>query len=346
MPRTVLVVRFSAMGDVAIAASVMAGICAANPDVRFVIVTRRQWVPLFSGVHPDLIVHGVDLKAYPGPRGMWRLTSELCRQYRPDTLVDLHDVLRTKMMRCFARLRGLKVSVIDKGRADKRRLTRPHNKILRQLTPTADRYRSELVAVGLHDAMPASIPSDKRSEADSQTIRIGVAPFAAHQAKTYPPELTAQALELLCRHYGAALHILLFGGPGEVPQLEALADRLRSSGATVSDIAAEKRGLQAESDLISTLDLMIAMDSGNLHIAALRGVPSLSIWGGTHPFAGFSPVQCAPSVMLGADMECRPCSVFGNRPCSRTDSPYACLHAITPDRVAREAEQLISQSRP
>ncbi len=87
------------------------------------------------------------------------------------------------------------------------------------------------------------------------------------------------------------------------------------------------------------LDAMLCMDSANMHLASLAGIPVVSIWGATHPYCGFSPWNAAPDSMIGLPVECRPCSVFGNKACHRGD--YICLTAISPEVVAAKVFQTI-----
>ena len=84
------------------------------------------------------------------------------------------------------------------------------------------------------------------------------------------------------------------------------------------------------------------MDSGNMHLAALSGTRVLSIWGATHPDAGFGPWGQGDEgiIQVPADvLTCRPCSVFGNVPCWRGD--LACLNDISVDVVAERVRQLL-----
>ena len=85
------------------------------------------------------------------------------------------------------------------------------------------------------------------------------------------------------------------------------------------------------------------MDSGNMHLAALSGVPVLSIWGATHPDAGFGPWGQGEEAILQIptdELTCRPCSVFGNKPCWRGD--LACLTSISVETVAAGVGRMLA----
>ena len=90
---------------------------------------------------------------------------------------------------------------------------------------------------------------------------------------------------------------------------------------------------------MSHLDVMVSMDSGNMHLASLTATPVVSIWGATHPFAGFMGWRQNPDNAIGLNLPCRPCSVYGNKPCLRGD--YACLKNISPEMVLEKVVKVL-----
>ncbi|RYF54447.1 MAG: glycosyl transferase, partial [Cytophagaceae bacterium] len=160
--------------------------------------------------------------------------------------------------------------------------------------------------------------------------------FAQHTQKMWPFERFAPLLDQL--YTDQPLTIFLFGGgAAEITQLETLQKRFPQA-----ILVAGKLSMAAELLLISLLSGMLCMDSGNMHLAALSGVPVLSIWGATHPDAGFGPwgqgeeaiLQISPDILT-----CRPCSVFGNKPCWRGD--LACLNDISIEAVSARVQQML-----
>ncbi len=91
---------------------------------------------------------------------------------------------------------------------------------------------------------------------------------------------------------------------------------------------------------MSHLDVMISMDSANMHLASLTGTPVVSIWGATHPYAGFVGWAQKPSNILQVDLPCRPCSIYGNKPCARGD--MECMHRISPESVVAKVEEVLA----
>lgn len=339
-PRSVLITRFSALGDVAMAIPVVYSVCHANPLTQFVMVTAAPLKSLFLNPPPNLTVVEADIRGkYSGPVGLARLTVELIRDYGITHLADLHNVIRTRIMRLTAAVTaGVKVAVIDKGRADKRRLTDPKSRKLVPLPSSAERYARVFASLGFEisdsfrslwedtgadPALFAAVTSPKAPE----ERWVGIAPFAAHKGKVYPAERMERVVELLSAD--PSVRIFLFGGGGREREiLESWASRYPR----VTSLAGRRLGFEVELSLMAFLDCMLAMDSGNAHLAAVAGCPVVSVWGATHPFAGFTAWRQQPSDIIQAQVDCRPCSVFGNKPCRYGD--YRCFAPITPEEVA------------
>lgn len=341
--RHILVTRFSALGDVAMTIPVIYGACAANPQCTFTVLTRRPADKLFVGAPPNLRIHAVDTSLYKGPSGMKRLLAEMRRQYGVDTLVDLHDVLRTKLMRMWAHLSGMKVSHVDKGRARRRALTRSRRKHVVPLTPMTERYREAFNDAGLEvagnftsiygggrgDAVLFAAATPPRQKGETWT---GVAPFAAHPGKIYPEERMAEVIAALAGRPGAKVFVF---GAGETES--AAIDRMAAGHPNVVNMARLRIGIAAELALMSHCDTVLAMDSANMHMASLAGTRAVSIWGATHPYTGFYGYRQDPADAVQLDMTCRPCSIFGNKPCRRGD--YHCLAGISPHLVLSAIDQ-------
>jgi ADP-heptose:LPS heptosyltransferase len=341
---TILAIRFSAMGDVAMTIPVMKQVLAENTGLRIVFVSNSKWAALCRDI-PGLTFFAADLKgAHKGVNGLFRLFRAIRREHDIAAVADLHQVLRSQIVRSFFRLSGTPVAVIDKGRAGKKALTRKDNKILQPLTTTIERYADVFRRLGLRCTMQGAdvtAPPLPLSEAVTAVTGpregfswIGAAPFATYREKTYPPEKMQQVLTTLAQH--PRRRILLFGGGGtETAQLEAMAAALPQTA-----VIAGRFSLEDELAIISRLDLMLSMDSANMHLASLFGVPVVSVWGATHPFAGFMGYgQSMDNVVQITDLACRPCSVFGNKPCFRGD--HACMEWIGPEQVVEKAEGVL-----
>ncbi len=331
--------RLSALGDVAMTIPQIYSVCQAYPDTTFVVLTQRVASSLFMYAPINLQVYIADVKArHKGLAGLWLLYKELSA-LGIDAVADLHDVLRTKILRRLFRMAGKTVSIIDKGRDEKKRLTRRRHKELRPLKPMAERYADVFAALSLpYTPRFTSLYPDGKGDAglfshitppkETGKLWIGIAPFAKHEGKIYPVEEMERIVDLLSRH--ERLHLFLFGADNEAALLAKWQERYPR----VISLASQRHGFKVELSLMSYLDVMLSMDSANMHLAALAGVPVVSVWGATHPYAGFLGYTASPAHIIQADMACRPCSVFGDKPCYRGD--YACLRQITPDSIAQK----------
>lgn len=344
---TILVLRLSALGDVAMTVPVVSDLARQYPHDRIVMVTRKAWQPLFALMPPGVEVFGVDLTLYRGLRGLGRLYGEL-RAFEPTLVADLHDVLRTKYLRLRFRLAGCRVAHIDKGRREKRRLTRNHLRLDRPLKHSVSRYAEVLARLGrplrpqfrsLFAAPPALSPAMQNLTGSKGSLRwVGVAPFARHEGKIYPSGQMAEVLRLLTENRGDVRLFLFGGGPRE----SALCARWASQYRGVTSLVGHTT-LADELCLMAHLDVMVSMDSANMHLAALCGTPVLSVWGATHPNAGFAAWNQPADRQIQLELPCRPCSIYGNRPCPRGDN--ACLTQLRPQDVAARIMQFLEQKK-
>lgn len=284
-----------------------------NPQVEVTFVSRTNFADLFSGIE-RLNFCGVNLDDYKGILGLRRLVKELDKAHHPSLVADLHDVLRPKIMTILFQLRQKRIAALDKGRDEKKALTRKENKIKKPLKSTPERYADVFRKLGF-----PLILSNKVYPKNTPKNGIGFAPFAQHYGKMLPLEKSY----ILLKKLAEKKHVYLFGGGKE--EVEILS-KWENEIENVTSVAG-KLSLKEELQKISGLEVMISMDSANMHLASLVGTRCISIWGSTHPYAGFLGYgQSEDDVVEISDLECRPCSVFGNKECYRGD--YACLNRI------------------
>lgn len=332
-PKRILAIRLSAMGDVAISVPVIDAMRKQHPEIDLYILSNTAFAPFFENIEGVKFI-GIKLKDYKGLKGLYRLYKELSI-YGFDLIVDLHNVIRSKFIRWFFRFSGVKSLVINKGRKEKKALTRRKNKKLVQLETSAERYadvfrkaRFELI-LDFKTIYPNGVDlTDKVKEllGSVETKKIGIAPYAMHTGKIYPLERTDEVIQYLADR---GITVYLFGGRNE-------ADELNNRAAKYSNCitVAGKLSFKEELQLISQLDVMLTMDSGNMHLASLVDTPVVSVWGATHPYAGFYGWGQKLSDAVQIDLLCRPCSVYGSKPCYRKgDDEYACMKLISPQMV-------------
>ena len=341
----VLIVRFSALGDVAMTIPQVYAVCRAYPDTTFVMVTQKVASTLFINAPANLQVYVADIyNRHKGIVGVWRLAREL-NALGVETVVDLHDVMRSQYLRLLLRLMGKRVFVLDKGRAEKKRLVARNHKVKVQLTTSAQRYADTFARAGFpYNENFVSLYNGGRGDvaifSHLTSVKqpgerwIGIAPFAKHEGKIYPLPLMEQVVAQLSECDD--VKVFLFGaGAREATILGSWRDKY----CRVVSLADTRNGFPVELSLISYLDVMLSMDSANMHLAALVNTPVVSIWGATHRYAGFLGYHVSPQNIIETEMNCRPCSVFGNKPCYRGD--YACLNTISPDAVCNKLLSLL-----
>jgi ADP-heptose:LPS heptosyltransferase len=309
--------RLSAMGDVAMTVPVLRAFVQQNPEIKITVVSRPFFKPFSEGI-PNLSFFAFDEKnRHKGFIGLLRLFQDL-KDLHIDAFADLHNVLRSKVVRTLFALNGKKTAFVDKARAEKAALTRAEDKVFKPLTTMFERHAKVFEELGFTvDLSQPKFP--EKAVLDAEIIQligennqklIGIAPFAQYDSKVYPLDLMQEVINQLAEN--SNYKILLFGGgKKEIELLNSL-----SKGQENVVVVAGQLKFQQELQLISNLDLMLSMDSGNAHIAAMLGVKVITLWGATHPFTGFSPFNQPLENALVSDRSLfpkLPTSVYGNK---------------------------------
>lgn len=339
----ILVIRLSAMGDVAMSVPVIKAFIQQYPTVKLTILTRSFFKPFFKDI-PNVSVYSPELKGkHKGFLGIQRLSRELY-ELKIDAVADLHNVLRSNLLIRFLKLKGVPFQQIDKGRSEKKALIKAKHKVFKPLLTTHERYVDvfkklgypiDLSEAALFHNKPLSLTTKEYINYSDEKL-IGIAPFAAHKGKMYPLESMEKVIKSLIEDTNAK--ILLFGGgKAEKQQLEYIASKYDN----VLNIAG-KFSFEEELVLISNLDVMLSMDSGNGHIAAMFGVDVVTIWGVTHPYAGFVPFQQKEEYQILPDLEkypLIPTSIYGNK---YPESYLECFDTISVEMIVAIVKKSIS----
>ena len=357
----ILVIRFSALGDVAMVVPVVWSLAHQYPDVRITVLSRGFARPFFEDLAPNIGFMEADLKReYHGIKGLNALYRRLAaKQFT--AVADLHSVLRSSFLRMRFNLNRYHVAHIDKHRKGRRHLTATSSKKELIQQPTSFENYSDVfkrlgypVTIEFHSIfentptgkgdtslLPESLNSTLSSLlATPHSLRensqlIGIAPFAAHEGKVYPPQLMEQVIKQLTELHPDA-RILLFGRGERENQLFTKWCQQYQQCVFVSQ---HLKNIQQELILMSHLDVMLSMVSANMHMASLVATPVVSVWGATHPYAGFMGWGQNSENVIQADLDCRPCSIYGQKPCKRGD--YACLNMIKPETIVEKINTLL-----
>lgn len=336
--KRILVLRLSSMGDVLLTLPVLKGIVSSNAEVELVFVTRKNFVPYFSGIDRLIVVPFDPDGLHKGLPGLWRLFNEV-RRYSCKCVVDLHGVLRTNLLDILLLVNGCHIYRIHKYRKLRRNIL--NNKRIGAMVPhTVDRYLSVFEKAGLagnivDNAFPPMDYPTWISNINPHVRRIGIAPVSKHRTKNWGLKNVSELISLLKLKYPVEIH--LFGGIEDKQDLNSL------SGPDIFNHAGVIDPLD-EISLIQTMDIFVSMDSANMHLASLAGISTVSIWGATDPSLGFAPLNQPADYALyadPADVFCRPCSVYGEIPCRRTDAPMICMNTIKPEHVLNKIGEIL-----
>lgn len=322
------------MGDVAMTVPVLHAFIEQHPTVKITVVSKPFLKPLFSNLKNVTFFAAEVTGKHKGLLGIYKLYKEL-KALNITAVADLHNVVRSILLRTFFKLSFTKVAFIDKGRAEKKALTATKNKVFKQLKTTHERYADVFRDLGfslnllnpVFPKKPALTSTITAITGDKNSKWIGIAPFAQYQSKMYPLHLMEQVIEKLAHQEN--IKILLFGGgKNEITILDKIAATYPN---TIN--MAGKIKLEQELILIANLDTMLSMDSGNAHFAAMLGVNTLTIWGITHPYTGFAPFNQPFKNAILPDLKKYPnipCSIYGNKICEGYENV---MESIPPEKV-------------
>lgn len=312
------------------------------PTVKMTVISRPFFKPFFDGI-PNLEFFAFDEKErHKGFPGLLRLFKDV-QQLKIDAFADLHNVLRSKIVSLLFALSGKKRATVDKGREGKKELTRDENKIFKQLPTMFERHAKVFEELGFPlDLSNPIFPEKAVLSTDILEIigngnskLIGIAPFAQYDSKVYPLDLMKEVIEKLAEN--PSNKILLFGGgKKEIEILESLSQPFDN----VINMAGKIK-FQQELQLISNLNVMLSMDSGNAHIAAMLGVKVVTLWGATHPYAGFLPFNQSLENAITSDRNQYPklpTSVYGNK---MVEGYENAMRTISPEDVVSKINKLI-----
>lgn len=305
------------MGDVAMMVPVLSALTNQYPNLKITVLTKALYAPMFTQLS-NVTVHVADVKkAHKGIWGLWKLFRNL-QGTHIDGVADLHNVLRSNMLKLYFKGYGVPFCQIDKGRKGKKALTRKRNKTFKPLKSSHQRYADVFWKLGFPVDLSKAVMLRKEelSDACRKLFRtdskewLGLAPFAAFKGKMYPLPLMEKVIAEL--QSTTKYTIILFGGGKHEEQvLESWQNKFEAC----INIAG-KLSFSEELAIISNLECMLSMDSGNGHLAAMYGVPVITLWGITHPYAGFVAFGQPPANQLTADRNkypLIPTSVYGNK---------------------------------
>lgn len=326
----ILVQRFSALGDIVILLPILQQVKLDYPNAEIALVSRNFIRPLAEGI--GLQFYAADLNGrHKGFVGLNRLAREINKDFNPDLVIDAHSVLRSKLVSFSFKLMAKKVYSLQKDRSGRKQLLATKDFENHSLSRMYQLHLNTFLKAGLNvnfdpnkiHTAPFSLEQDTRDWwlSEKRKLNIGIAPGAKHKSKQWPGENFASFMN---KEQSENTRFFLFGGPEEIDLLRGIGEQSNSD----YRILAGRYSLAQEIALMKEMDLIISHDSSNMHLAAWSGTPVISIWGGTHPAAGFAPYANEQNILAVPEgsLDCRPCSIYGTSTCTRGD--WACMKNI------------------
>lgn len=329
----ILVVRFSAIGDLILTTPLLRALRNRYPKAEITVVTKASLAPLLS-TNPRLTeVIGWDPD---------QPFDQLVRALKSRTFthrLDLHGSLRS------ARLRhalGGRWGRYPKHRLARAVLIRTQRNFYRKPRHVADRYFDAARELGVvPDGGPAElfVRREALDEVDAfllehqlgtQRTLLAVAPGATHFTKRWPER---HWLTLMGR-LTARADVVILGSGADAP----LAERLAEAGGVRATSAAGRFDLQGTAALIKRARSLAAGDTGLMHMATAVGTPVVALYGPTVEGFGFFPYHARASVLQRTDLDCRPCSAMGTASCPL--GHHRCMEEILPDDLETALRKL------
>ena len=339
--RNVLVMRLSVLGNVAMTIPVLYPVCKANPDTRFIMLTKKWPASMFHDRPANLKVVDFDVNEnHSGLIGLLKMAAQLHKLYDIDAVADLHNVSGTWIIDAYMKLHGAKIARLDREKPKRRALV--NHKSNEPVTPIHERYRNAFRQLGFEAPDNFTHLYEGRDWPTSPIVLnkeegqrwIAVSPFSSHKGKAYPLELMEQVIAELTKHENYRI-FLMGGGKSEKIALRPIARKYKN----VVSMAEVKHKFIDEYALLGNCDLMLTMESANMHLASLVDLQAMTIWGPTSPSCGYLGYNQVEEDDIQLDMDCRPCSITGDKPCRYGD--YRCLKNISPEYIVQHVIEAV-----
>lgn len=332
---SILIVRFSSLGDVVMATAAARHLRAQRPQAKLYFATKAAFAPVLEA-QPDL--DGVLTLDGDGVGGLVRKA----RAAGITAVLDLHANWRSRGLAF--RLSLPKVRWRAMGL--KRRLLVSLPQLKQSEPPPVIHRYVEAASALIGEKAPAEAPlprlgvvAEAKAWAESwlaaQGLKPGqrllaVAPGAAWATKRWGIDHMAQALSLVSEF--DKVRFVVLGSPAEAELCRALKAAMKKGGENAFVAAEETRDLRRLSALISLSQGFLGHDSGPMHVAEALGVPITAIFGPTVRAFGFYP-QGPGHRVFDHELDCRPCSVHGSERCPL--GHHKCVEQTEPFDVAR-----------
>ena len=337
----VLITCFSSISNVAAIVPQLYGLVNDYPQHEFVVLSRSFLKPLFDKL-PRVTFVGADIRGeHKTIVGVYRLFKQL-KAMRPDVVLDMQRSWRTRLITRLFALLGTKTLQIGFARREQKHLIKRGANKYHPIPTIFDRQARLYAKIRLnvnddfhklYDPNMEQVAKIKELYGEKHGHWIGIAPFSIARGKTLP----LRKMKNVIAHFDKQPNtkIFLFGA-GEMEN-ELLSDWQ----SLYDNVYAVHTNLKLDDELVlmNFLDVMLCMDSANMHLASLMAVPVVSVWGATHPYSGFLGWKQSMNNCVGVDFSCRPCTAHSDKKCKYGD--YRCLESLHSSKIIETINQCI-----
>jgi len=353
-PQKILIIRLSAIGDILLATPLLRALRTQFPAARLDFVVKAEFADVLR-YHPAVDTL-YELNTKNGRPELQALGRRL-RAMRYDVIFDIHKNFRSRYLAHVAKPQH----VFRHRKHVFRRWLLVNAKInlMRNVRPIYRRYLAAAAPLNLAEAAP--LAAGRRlelfwREADERTAEtelrarhwqahlplIGLAPGAGYFTKRWPAEYFG---ELAADFIRRGRQVAVLGGKQDV----ALAKKIEQTAEAMLGVEQNKMplinlagalSLPGSAAVVKRCQLLVANDSGLMHVAEAVGTPLLAIFGSTTRELGFFPQSPSSRVIENANLSCRPCSHLGYAQCPR--GHFRCMREITVDAVWNAAREMMS----
>lgn len=343
-----LIVRYSQIGDVIIAIPVIYSLAKQYPEEHFTVLTNSKFEGIFQQMPSNVTLLPM---IYRKKKGAFRGINYLFDRYflllkiffskKYDKVALLQNGTFEDQLKKLLALKGSQIASIDlKNFLSKEKLT--SNGKSESINQLYIKTLSEIGYKGIQANFDISFYKNKekqiallqKNQLGIKKQLIGIAPFSRLKAKVYPLE----RMESVIAYFKdkSDIQLVIFGGGNDE---KMVAEKWQNKYSNVTSLIG-KLSFDDELLMIASLNVMLTMDSANLHLASLVETPAISIWGPSHPKLGYYPCNQPISNTIWKGLACSPCSFWGENPCLQKRQ-YACMD-IDPQIIITRIENILT----
>lgn len=348
IPNKTLVIRFSSIGDIVLASSLIRVLRQKFQSSQIDFIVRKEYAELVR--HNPHLNFTYEFDAREGMNGLRRLAKRI-RSEKYDLIIDIHNSLRSRYLRIMSGARN--IVVIDKRVFARTMLVRWKKNIYKDVVSVADRYVETVNSYGIQNdgkGLEIFIPDEIVFKISGlmSTLNLhaynkifGLCPSAKHETKRWPAERFIQTGIQLVRDWNAK--IFIFGGPDDTLLCSSIAREInRSTGNEHAIEFTQRLSLLETAHAMQYCDVVLTNDTGLMHIAAAMKRNVVALFGSTVEEFGFFPVGTKHCILERKNLPCRPCSHIGLDSCP--EQHFRCMREIQVEEVLASIRNLVANS--